>query len=187
MKKLMRLLLLAFMVIGFTLPTFGKVEAAKIVVLPIVTNEDEENSAVSRRVWNEVCMNQFKFPEFDMVDDTDLTLVLDVVNYNTVAKNGVNEVLMRQVMAKTNSDMVVMMVLEELSFEPVLPPGKDDLYTLTQKGNIMLVNKISETVKKNRINERDVYDYAVTVRGDFIHDQLRNTMIRELKKVTKVK
>lgn len=187
MKKLMRLLLLAFMVIGFTLPAFGKAEAAKIVVLPVVTNEDTENSAVSRRVWNEVCMSYFKFPEFDMVDDTDLTLVLDAVNYNAVAKDGVNEALMRQVMAKTNSDMAVMMVLEELSFEPVLPPGKDDLYTLTQKGNIMLVNKISGTVKKNRINERDVYDYAVTVRSDFIHDQLRNTMVRELKKVTKVK
>ena len=187
MKKLMRLLLLAFMVVGFTLPVFGKAEAAKIAVLPIVTNETEEQSAVSRRVWNEECMAAFKFPEFDMVDDTDLTLVLDAVNYNTVAKDGVNEALLRQVMAKTNADMGIMMVMEDLSLEPVIPYTKEDLYRLTQKGNILLVNNISKQVKNVRINDYDDYDYAVTVRSDFLHDKFRNTIIRELKKITKAK
>lgn len=187
MHKLLRLLVLTFAIIGFTLPAFGTAEAAKIAVLPIVTNEDAENNAVSRRVWNEVCMSQFKFPEFDMVDDTDLTLVLDKVNYNTVAKDGVNEALMRKIMAETKADMAIMMVMSELSLEPVIPYTKEDLYRLTQKGGIMLVNNISKQVKTDRINDTDDYDYAVTIRGDFVHDQFRNTVIRELKKVTKVK
>lgn len=187
MKKLLHFLLLALVVVGCSLPAFSKAEAAKIAVLPIVTSEDEENAAVSRRVWNEVCMTQFKFPEFDMVDDTDLNIVLDALNYNTVAKDGVNEALMRQVMAKTNADMAVMMVMQDLSLEPVIPYTKEDLYRLTQKGSIMLVNNISKQVKVDRINDYDDYDYAVTVRSDFLHDQFRNTVIRELKKVTKVK
>lgn len=187
MHKLLRLLVLTFAIIGFTLPAFGTAEAARIAVLPIVTNEDEEQSAVSRRVWNEVCMSRFKFPEFDMVDDTDLSIVLEGLNYNTVAKDGVNEALMRQVMAKTNADMAVMMVMDELSLEPVVPYTKEDLYRLTQKGNIMLVNNISKQVKSDRINDTDDYDYAVTIRGDFVHDQFRNTVIRELKKIAKAK
>lgn len=187
MKRHLRFLLLAVIILGCALPAFSKAEAAKIAVLPIVTNEDEENSMLSRRVWNEACMEQFKFPEFNMVDDTDLGLVLNDMNYNVVAKDGVNEALMRRVMAKTNADMSVMLVMDELSLEPVLPPGKEDLYTLTQQGYLMLVNNISGKVKKVRVNEEDVYDYAVIVRSDFIHDQLRNTIIRELKKITKAK
>lgn len=186
MQKLLRLLILTFAIIGFTLPAFGRVEAAKIAVLPIVTNEDAENNAASRRVWNGVCMEQFKFPDFDMVDDTDLTVVLDAINYNTVAKGGVNETLIRQAMAKTNADLAVMVVMEELSLEPLTSIGHEDIYRLTQKGNIMLVNNISGKVKSDRINETDDFNYAVTVRSDFIHDQLRNTLIRELKRVTKV-
>lgn len=187
MHKLLRLLVLTFAIIGFTLPAFGNAEAARIAVLPIVTNEDAENNAISRRVWNEVCMSQFKFPEFDMVDDTDLTLVLDKVNYNAIAKDGVNEALMRKVMAATNADMAVMMVMEELSLESVPSITSEDICRFNQKGNIMLVNNITKQVKTDRINETDEMNYALTVRGDFIHDQLRNTVIRELKKVTKVK
>lgn len=187
MKKLLRFLLLAMIVIGCSMPAFNKAEAAKIAVLPIVTNEDEENAASSRRVWNEVCMTQFKFPEFDIVDDTDLAVVLNDVNYNVVAKNGVNESLMRQVISKTNADMAIMLVIDELSLEPIQSISHEDIYRLTQKGRIMLVNNITGVVKQNRINEEDDYNYAVTVRSDFNHDQLRNTIIRELKKISKAK
>ena len=58
---------------------------------------------------------------------------------------------------------------------------------MTQKGSIMLVNNISKQVKVDRINDYDDYDYAVTVRSDFLHDQFRNTIIRELKKIAKAK
>ena len=66
MQKILRSLLLALLVVGFMMPCLSKAEAAKLVVLPVVTNEDDENAAVSRRVWNEECMSIFKFPEFDI-------------------------------------------------------------------------------------------------------------------------
>ena len=46
---------------------------------------------------------------------------------------------------------------------------------------------VSGTVKKERISDWDDYDYALTIRGDFVHDQFRNTVIRFLKKVVKAK
>ncbi len=187
MQKILRSLLLALLVVGFMMPCLSKAEAAKLVVLPVVTNEDDENAAVSRRVWNEECMSIFKFPEFDIVDDSDLTVVLNKVNYEAVAKDGVNEALIRKVMAETKADIGVMMVMTELKLEPEYPPTKGNHYRLSQKGNLLLVNNISGVVKNERISDWDDYDYALTIRGDFVHDQFRNTVIRSLKKVIKVK
>ena len=187
MQKILRSLLLALLVVGFMMPCLGKAEAARLVVLPVVTNEDDENAAVSRRVWNEQCMSIFKFPEFEIVDDSDLTVVLNKINYNAVAKNGVDEALIRQVMTETKAEMGIMLVMDELKLEPEFPPTKGNYYRLTQKGNLMLVNNVSGTVKKERISDWDDYDYALTVRGDFVHDQFRNTVIRSLKKVVKAK
>ena len=187
MQKILRSLLLDLLVVGFMMPCLGKAEAAKLVVLPVVTNEDDENAAVSRRVWNEECMSIFKFPEFDIVDDSDLTVVLNKVNYNAVAKNGVDEALIRQVMSETKADMGIMLVMDELKLEPEFPPTKGNYYRLSQKGNLLYVNNISGVVKKERISDWDDYDYALTIRGDFVHDQFRNTVIRSLKKVMKAK
>ena len=187
MQKILRFLLLALVVIGFTMPSLSKAEAAKIAVLPVITSEDEENYAVSRRVWNEQCMAIFKFPEFSIVDDSDLTIVLNKINYNDIAKNGVDEALIRKVIEETKADMGIMLVMSDLKLEPEYPPTRGNYYYLIQKGDIMLVNNISGAVKKERINEEDEFDYAMTVRGDFIHDQFRNTVIRELKKISKAK
>ena len=187
MQKILRYLLLALGVVGCALPTFNKAEAARVAVLPVITNEDAESYAVSRRVWNEQCTAIFKFPEFDIVDDSDMTVVLNKVNYNAVAKNGVDEALIRQVMTETKADMGIMLVMDELKLEPEFPPTKGNYYRLTQNGNLMLVDNVSGTVKKERISDWDDYDYSLTVRGDFVHDQFRNTVIRSLKKVMKAK
>ena len=187
MQKILRCLLLALVVVGYALPTFNKAEAARVAVLPVITNEDAESYAVSRRVWNEQCTAIFKFPEFDIVDDSDMTVVLNKVNYEDVAKDGVNEALIRQVMADTKADIGVMLVMDELKLEPEIPPTKGNYYRLSQKGNLLYVNNISGVVKKERISDWDDYDYALTIRGDFVHDQFRNTVIRSLKKVIKAK
>ena len=83
--------------------------------------------------------------------------------------------------------MGIMLVMDELKLEPEFPPTKDNYYRLSQKGNLLLVNNISGVVKNERISDWDDYDYALTIRGDFVHDQFRNTVIRSLKKVIKAK
>ena len=90
-------------------------------------------------------------------------------------------------MTETEAEMGIMLVMDELKLEPEFPPTRGNYYRLTQKGNLMLVNNVSGTVKKERISDWDDYDYSLTVRGDFVHDQFRNTVIRSLKKVMKAK
>lgn len=187
MQKLLRLLVMTLVVLGCSLPVFGKVEAAKIAVMPVVTNEEGDAATLSRKAWNEQCMAMFKFPEFEIVDDTDLEVALKEIHFVPDAKQAPTEALLRQVMAKTKADMAIMLVMSNLSLEPEVPPTRGNYYILTQKGELMLVNNISGTVKTEKVREEDQYDYAVTVRGDFVHEQFRNTITRELKKIMKAK
>lgn len=184
MTKLCRYLMLALLVIGFALPTLGKAEAAKVAVLPLVTQEPDD---AARRAWTEACTQQFKFPEFTMIDDTIMDTVAKEANYAAVAKNGPDEALIRKIMAKTGADIGVMMVVDELSMNPVRPDAYEDMYAINQKTRITLVNNITGAVNKHRVNDSEEVEYAIIVRSDYLHDQFRNTCIREIKRVTKVK
>lgn len=185
MKAFMRYLLLALVVIGFTVPAFSKAEAAKVAVLPLATVEED---AAARRVWIEETMKFFQFPEFDMVDDTALEAALAEENYAVVGKQGPNEAMLKRIMAKTGADMAVMMTVDELTLEPLTNgPTREDYVRLTQKTRTMLVNGITGKVNAHRVNDYDDVEYAVVVRSPYMHDQFRNTVIRELKRVSKAK
>lgn len=60
MKNILRYLLLALVVVGFTVPVFGKAEAAKIAVLPLANNVADDE--LSGQVFFNECMDYFKFP-----------------------------------------------------------------------------------------------------------------------------
>lgn len=184
MQKIVRFLMLALLVVGFTLPAFGKAEAAKIAVLPLVTQEQDD---AARRSWIEACNAQFKFPEYNMVDDTLMEQAIKEVNYATVAKSGPSESLIREVMKKTGAEIGVMMVVDELSMVPIRPNSREEFFELTQKTRIMLVNSITGTVKSHRVNDSEEVEYAIIVREDYLHKQFKNTCIHELKVVTKEK
>lgn len=182
MNKILRYLLLAVMVVGFTIPAFGKAEAAKIAVLPLATQEQDDTA---RRVWIEECMDYFKFPAFDMVDDATLDKVLKEENYAVVGKQGPDEAFLKRVMDKTGADMAIMMTVDELSLEPTMLGGREPYYELVQKTRIMMVNNISGKVSTHRVNDSDVVEDALITRGDYMHDEFRNTVIREIKNVVK--
>ena len=182
MKNILRYLLLALLVIGFTVPVFGKAEAAKIAILPLANNVQDDE--LSGQVFFNECMDYFKFPEFDMVDDAELDKVLKEENYVAVGKNGPDEAMLKRILAKTGADMALMMTLDELSLEPV-PFSKEDYYQLNQKCRIMFVNGITGKTTTLRVNDEEQVEYPIIVRSDYAHDQFRNTVIRELKKVAK--
>ena len=113
MRNILRYLFLALVVIGFTAPVFGKAEAAKIAILPLANNVADDE--LSGQVFFNECMDYFKFPEFDMIDDTVLDKALKEENYAVVGKNGPDEAMLKRIMAKTGADMALMMSLDELS------------------------------------------------------------------------
>mgnify|MGYP000137873492 CR=1 FL=1 len=168
MKNILRYLLLALVVIGFTVPVFGKAEAAKIAILPLANN----------------VADYFKFPEFDMIDDTVLDKALKEENYAAVGKNGPDEAMLKRIMAKTGADMALMMSLDELSLEPQMGMI-EDYYKFKIKARIMYVNGLTGKVTKDHINDEEMVEYPVIARSDYEHNEFRNHVIRELKKVAK--
>ena len=184
MQKILRFLMLALFVVGFTLPAFGKAEAAKVAVLPLVTSEPDD---AARRAWIEACTDQFKFPEYVLVDDTVMDTAAKEANYAAAAKKGPNEAIIREIMAKTGADIGIMMVVDQLTEEPIRPNSREDYFGLTIKTRIMLVNNITGMVKKHRVNDYNEVEYALMVREDYLHKQFKNNFIHELKVVTKDK
>ncbi|WP_293717567.1 hypothetical protein [uncultured Phascolarctobacterium sp.] len=183
MKNILRYLLLSLVVLGFTVPVFGKAEAAKLAVLPLANNVVDDE--LSGKVFFNECMDYFKFPEFDIVDDAVLDKALKEENYAAVGKNGPDAAMLKRIMAKTGADMAVMMTLDELSLEPMMGMV-EDYYKFKVKARIMYVNGLTGKVTKDHINDEDMIEYPVIVRSDYIHDEFRNHVIRELKKVAKI-
>ena len=156
MKNILRYLLLALVVIGFTVPVFGKAEAAKIAILPLANNV-ADNELSSQVFFNE-CMDYFKFPEFDMVDDAVLDKALKEENYAAVGKNGPDEAMLKRIMAKTGADMALMMSLDELSLEPQMGMI-EDYYKFKIKARIMdnLEKIAGQDYDKNRFEQEMIY------------------------------
>ena len=182
MKNILRYLLLALVVVGFTVPVSGKAEAAKIAILPLANNVADDE--LSGQVFFNECMDYFKFPEFDMVDDAVLDKALKEENYAAVGKNGPDEAMLKRIMAKTGADMALMMSLDELSLEPQMGM-REDYYKFTQKARIMFVNGLTGKVIKDRVNDEEMIEYPIIARSDYAHNEFNNTVIRELKKVAK--
>ena len=62
---------------------------------------------------------------------------------------------------------------------------REDYYKFIIKARIMYVNGITGKVTKDRVNDEEMVEYPIIVRSDYTHDEFRNTVIRELKKVAK--
>ena len=182
MKNILRYLLLALVVVVFTVTVFGKAEAAKIAILPLANNVADDE--LSGQVFFNECMDYFKFPEFDMVDEVLLDKALKEENYAVVGKNGPDEAMLKRIMAKTGADMALMMSLDELSLEPQMGM-REDYYKFTQKARIMFVNGLTGKVTKDRVNDEEMIEYPIIARSDYAHNEFNNTVIRELKKVAK--
>lgn len=182
MKNILRYFLLALVVLGFTIPVFGKAEAAKIAILPLANSVADDE--LSGQVFFNECMDYFKFPYFDMIDDAVLDQALKEENYAATTKNGPDAALLKRIMAKTGADMALMMSLEELSLEPQIGM-REDYYKFTIKARVMYVNGLTGKVTKDRINDEELVEYPIIARTDYAHDELRNAVIRSLKKVAK--
>ena len=101
-----------------------------------------------------------------------------------LVKNGPDEAMLKRIMAKTGADMALMMSLDELSLEPQMGMI-EDYYKFKIKARIMYVNGLTGNVTKDHINDEEMVEYPVIARSDYEHNEFRNHVIRELKKVAK--
>lgn len=117
--------------------------------------------------------------------------MVKTANYPKIKKNTIISYIFNKITCnnsennvKTGADMALMMSLDELSLEPMMGM-REDYYKFIIKARIMYVNGITGKVTKDRVNDEEMVEYPIIVRSDYTHDEFRNTVIRELKKVAK--
>lgn len=79
-------------------------------------------------------------------------------------------------------DVALMMSLDELSLEPQMGMI-EDYYKFKIKARIQYVNGLTGKVTKDHINDEEMVEYPVIARSDYEHNEFRNHVVRELKKV----
>ena len=182
MKKFFRFLVVAVMACFFAVPAMGKAEAAKVVVLPLVNMEQEENRASA--VFMKEAVEYFKYPSYELVGDDVLEPILAKENYNTVAKQGPNEAMLRRILTASKADIIIMMRLNELE-EDSDNRGKEMLQKLDIEADVMSVNAFTNKVYSQKIDKEDTIEYALVVRSDWKHDEFAKVCRKTFKDITK--
>ncbi|HIU63735.1 MAG TPA: hypothetical protein IAB06_01665 [Candidatus Avacidaminococcus intestinavium] len=182
MRKIFGLLLVAVMMCFVATPAMSKAEAAKVVVLPLVNLEEEENNA--NAVFMKEAVSFFKYPSYEMVGDDILEPILAKENFAEVAKEGPNEAMLRRIMSETGADLIIMMRVTKFEDKPD-NRGKEMLVGLSLKGDVMAVNAFTNKVYAKKINKTDSIEYALTVRSDWKHDEFAKTCRRAFKDIVK--
>ena len=182
MKKFFRFLAVAVMACFFAVPAMGKAEAAKVVVLPLVNMEEEENN--SNAVFMKQAVEFFKYPSYDLVGDDVMEPILAKENYAVVGKKGPNEAMLRRILKASGADIIVMMRLNELE-EDSDNRGKEMLQKLEIQADVMSINAFTNKVYSKKINKTDTIEYALIVRDDWKHDEFAKVCRTTFKDVTK--
>ena len=135
MKKILNLMMLAVLAVCFALPVAGKVEAAKMAVVPLA-NHVEDNTTANMIYMDEV-MAMFKFPEFDMVAD-------DVVEkaVGTAGMVDFSKANLERIARETGADIVVAMSLDTLD-DKALFPRREPTLKLDMSGEFAFLNKVT--------------------------------------------
>lgn len=182
MKKFFRFLVVAVMACFFAVPAMGKAEAAKVVVLPLVNMEQEENRASA--VFMKEAVEYFKYPSYELVGDDVLEPILAKENYNAVAKQGPNEAMLRRILTASKADIIIMMRLNELE-EDSDNRGKEMLQKLDIEADVMSVNAFTNKVYSQKIDKEDTIEYALVVRSDWKHDEFAKVCRKTFKDIAK--
>lgn len=182
MKKFFRFLAVAVMACFFAVPAMGKAEAAKVVVLPLVNMEEEENNA--NAVFMKQAVEYFKYPAYDLVGDDVMEPILAKENYAVVGKQGPNEAMLRRILKASGADIILMVRLNEFE-EDSDSRGKEMLQKLEIKADVMAVNAFTNKVYSKKINKTDTIEYALVVRDDWKHDEFAKVCRNTFKDVTK--
>lgn len=179
MKKFLNFALMAVLAVVCALPLAGKAEAAKIAVVPLASNV--ENNTTLGVIYMEEVMNLFKFPDFDMVSEEDVDKAV-----GAKAISDFSQANLERIARETNADIVVAMSVDKFEDKSLFPRQEPTLQ-LELNGQFAFLNKITgKYFSKNYLNDTQIEE-ALTVRGDWKSEEFSRTVRSYLKKVDKIK
>ncbi|MDD4321774.1 MAG: hypothetical protein PHH31_09570 [Acidaminococcaceae bacterium] len=178
MNKILKYLMLGVLAVCFTAPVAAKVEAAKIAVVPLIVNVEDEGG-MNAILYSEACSKQFTYPEFDFVD-TDLVKKAVAAQKDVFSKAG-----MQAIMDATGADIVMAMSVDKFDWmedrmrqEPVTK--------LDFSGKFATLNRLTGKYKSDHwSNTNEMESEAISPRSDWPHAEFARTVRQEIKKAAK--
>ncbi len=157
------------------------VEAAGVVLLPLVNNTTEEDLDTT---YYQKTLDAIKVEnKYDLLDGEDVeNAIKKFIPAGTLASK---ENLIKLSEA-VNADLIIGIQLNELSYS-FIPVRVDDTIKMNVKGNTVSYNNETGEYKIHKIYDESEYDYGPLARTNIIIQEWGNHVTREMKRAMKVK
>jgi len=186
MKKILSVFFALCAFVLLTGQSAREVEAARVVVLPLVTDTlqlDEEDrhpkADYGSFYWKNVA-DIVKFPAYDLLSDDETNKALPAEGVKTF-----DEATFRDIAAKTNADVVIGMRLDRLNSK--MKVGYELVQRIFMRGNFAYYNKLTGIYKNDKIYNTDDVEYALIVRSDWRADMFGKEVRNDLRRALNIK
>ena len=178
MNKIFKYLFLGVLAVCFAAPITAKVEAAKIAVVPLIVNVEDEGG-MKAILYSDACAKLFQYPDFDFVD-TDLVKKAAAAQTDVFSKVG-----MQAIMDATGADIVMAMSVDKFDWTEDRR-RQAPMTILDFRGKFATLNRLTGKYQhENWTNDTQMESEAISPRNDFPHQEFARTVRVEIKKAAK--
>ena len=140
----------------------GKVEAARVAVVPILVNEAEvERVSDFNSFYWDIMVERFKYPEYELMDDEVLAKVLPDSELKAF-----NKATLKDLAEKADAEIIIAMKLDKVSEKPV-PFGNEESLLCRMEGEFVSYNKITGKYYNKKLNYEEEIEEVLTVKSDW--------------------
>lgn len=162
MKKLFAFIFAAFAVLFMQVPVMGTAEAARVAVVPIQINDQlVERAADFNGYYWDIMIEKFKYPEYELLDDEKVAAVIPETGLTSY-----DQATLANICEKTDSEIVVVMRLDEIKERPLLFRYEAYLETF-MKGEFAGYNRLTGKYYHTKLYHKDEIEEVLTVKNDW--------------------
>lgn len=162
MKKIFTFIMALCTIMCLNIPFAGTAEAAKVAIVPIEINADKvERAADFTSYYWDIMINEFTYPDFNLIDDSDMELAVPDGKLKDFSK----ETLM-DVAGKTGADIVVAMRLDKVS-DRAMNFKKEPTLSCVMRGEYASYNGVTGKYYSKHINYKEQIEEVLTYRTDW--------------------
>jgi hypothetical protein len=173
MKKLFIFVfsVLTFLIVN--IPFTVTVEAARVAVVPIQTNDQlVERAADFNGYYWDIMIDKFKYPEYELMDDEKVAAVVPDEGLKSY-----DQKTLKDLCEKTDAEIVVAMRLDEVSEKP-MTFRREPTLEIFMKGEYAAYNRLTGKYHHEKMYFKDEIEEVLTLRNDW----QQQTFATELKR-----
>lgn len=183
MNKILRCAAVAAMAVGFSLSTLSQVDAASVVLVPLVNNVVDREDLGS--IYYDRTVEAVKNADSEILDNKDVDQALEK---NT--KPGIlpTEADLKEIASATGADIVVAMQVDQVSREDITVFNNAELDMIVKcEGAFASYNAMNGKYKRTGIRDEDRMPMSVGARYDVPGEMFANNVTRQIKRALGVK